>query len=326
MSWKKKIAIGFGSLIGLLAVAAIGLWIWKPWVPPVEMTDPGPAGRRIAADGLLANYFPGTGTGKRPAILVLGGSEGGLGKAATRESQALAAQGYAVLQLAYFRSPGQPKPLELLPLELFTHGLDWLKAQPEVDGSRIAVVGGSKGAEAALLVASRHPELKAVVAGMPSSVVWAGFSWETFGSKVSSWTEAGKPVSFLPLGSFDRKQGVISVYVGGLAQLATHADAIIPIERTSAPVLLLCGEKDELWPSCAMARQVEARAKQFGHPAVTVLAYADAGHAVMGLPRQPGDPDIAKLGSMGGSGEGNNAARADGWPKVLGFLKAALNP
>ncbi len=326
MSWKKKVAIGVGSLVGLLVVAAVGLWIWKPWVPPVEVTDPGATGQRIADGGLLANYFPGTGTGKRPGILVLGGSEGGLGKGPTREAQALAAQGYAVLQLAYFRGPGQPKALEMLPLELFTHGLDWLKARPEVDGTRLAVVGGSKGAEAALLIASRHPELRAVVAGMPSSVAWAGFSWETFGSKASSWSEGGKPVPFLPYGPFVFKQGAISVYAGGLVHLAAHPEAYIPIEKTSAPVLLLCGEKDSLWPSCTMARQVEARAKQFGRPAVTVLAYPDAGHGVLGLPRKPGDPDIAKLAGLGGSGDGNNAARIDGWPKILAFLKAALNP
>ena len=57
-----------------------------------------------------------------------------------------------------------------MPLELFDRALGWLKAQEEVDGARLAIVGGSKGAEAALIVASRHPELRAVVAGMPSSV------------------------------------------------------------------------------------------------------------------------------------------------------------
>ena len=35
-------------------------------------------------------------------------------------------------------------------LELFDKGLDWLKTQPGIDPARIAVMGASKGAEAAL--------------------------------------------------------------------------------------------------------------------------------------------------------------------------------
>ena len=325
MGWKRTVGIGCVSLVGLAVVAGAGVWIWKPWVPPVEVADPGPTGRRVTANGLFANYFPGKGEGKRPGILLLGGSEGGLGVATLRQAQALAAQGYSVLQLSYFRVSDKTEKLELIPLELFGRGLDWLRAQPEVAADRIAVMGGSKGGEAALLVASRHPELKAVVAGMPSSVAWAGFSWATFGSSVSSWSEGGKPVPFLPYGPFVYGEGVLSVYRGGLAGLAAHPDAVIPIERTTAPVLLICGEKDTLWPSCPMARQVEARAKQFGHPAVAVLAYADAGHGVLGRPRYPGDPKFGDLGSLGGSPAGNNAARIDSDPKIAAFLKAALN-
>ena len=75
---------------------------------------------------------------------------------------------------AYFRGPGQNPDLELIPLELFSSALRWLSRQPEVDPSGLGILGGSKGAEAALLVAVRHPELKAVIAALPSSVVWPG--------------------------------------------------------------------------------------------------------------------------------------------------------
>ena len=43
------------------------------------------------------------------------------------------------------------------------HGLEWLHRQPEVDAARCAVLGHSVGAGAALLVASRRPDVAAIV-------------------------------------------------------------------------------------------------------------------------------------------------------------------
>jgi dienelactone hydrolase len=324
MGWKRKVSTAVGVVIGLVVVAGVGIWIWKPWVPPVVVADPGRDGRRITDKGLIANYYPGKGAGPRPAILLLGGSEGGLGDAVTKQARALAAEGYGVLNLSYFRAPGQSEKLERVPLETFDRGLAWLKAQPDVDGGRIAVVGGSKGAEAALLIATRHKDLKAIVAAMPSSVAWAGFDWNTFGSTSSSWSEAGKDVPFLQLGPYDYSVGTSSVYLAGLKALPQRPDVVIPIERSTAPVLLICGEMDSLWPSCPMARQVVDRARAAGGPVVTLLAYPDAGHAVFGLPRADDDPAIEQLGGLGGSGAGNNAARKQAWPQMLAFLRAAL--
>jgi hypothetical protein len=213
--------------------------------------------------------------------------------------------------------------LENAPLESFDRALAWLARQPSVDPSRLAVVGASKGAEAALLIATRHPELRAVVAGMPSSVVWAGVDWEHgFGAgDASSWFLSGKPLEHLPYGGFKFATGIRSRYDSGLEQLARHPGAIIPIERARAPVLLICGEADALWPACPMARQVAARASRLSGPKVKVLAYEDAGHAVFGTPVPGDDPRHDRLGKTGGSPDGNAAARNDGWPQVVAFLR-----
>lgn len=329
MRWKRALAITAAVVVGLVVVAGAYLWFAAPWKPSVVMAEPGDGGRRVTDRGLVANFWPGSGDGARPAVLMLGGSEGGLGDGVAAEARELAGRGYAVLQLSYFRAPGQNPKLEAVPLEYFATALDWLGAQPGVDRARIGIVGGSKGAEAALLVATRQPELRAVVAAMPSSVVWAGVDWN-FGKVGSSWSEGGTPLPWLGLGAFDYsrvgKDGVVTMYAEGLATLPQHPDAAIPVERIKAPVLLICGEADRLWPSCPMARQVEARARARGGPAVTLLAYPDAGHGVQGRPRKPGNPAIARLGEMGGSGDGNNRARADNWPKLLAFLDAALKP
>ena len=283
--------------------------------PPIEMVDPGAVGRRVAGKGWVGNYYPAPARG--PAILLLGGSEGALASGTSRIAQALLAKGYSVLHLSYFRAPGQSQALVRIPLELFDDSLAWLARQPEVDRKRMAVVGGSKGAEAALLVATRNRAVKATVAGMPSSVIWPGFAWSGGPVEGSTWTRRGKDVSALAYGQFEG--AIASIYTNGLKSLSAHPGTAIQIERATGPVLLVCGEQDTLWPACPMARQLQARAPS----RVKVLAYDDAGHAVFGLPpqSQSAPPGLAALG---GSASGNARARADGWPRVLAFLHAAL--
>jgi dienelactone hydrolase len=306
------------------ALLAAGLLVAAPGaraqfaVPAVQMTDPAPQGRRIEDEGLIGNYYPPTGKRPAPGILLLGGSEGALGVPTTLIAKGLQAQGFAVLHLSYFRAPGQSPQLALVPLETFDRALAWVGRQPGVNGKVLAVVGGSKGAEAALLIGSRHPELKAVVAGMPSSVVWPGIDWQGQETR-SSWSLAGKPLPDLAYGTFTPPR-VASVYESGLTVLPFHPEAAIPIEKTSAPVLLVCGEADSLWPSCPMARQLKARDPD----RLEVLAYPDAGHAVFGIPLPDGDPRMPGLAGLGGTPTGNNAARTDSWAKVTAFLHKHL--
>ena len=316
----RRIAIG---VLALLAAAGLGLWLWKPWMPAVQLAEPGPTGQRVARDGLLGNFYPAPARIPGPGVLLLGGSEGGLGRGGTALAKGLQAAGFSVLHLSYFRGPGQPRALRHAPLETFDRALAWLSRQPGVDGTRLAVVGSSKGAEAALLIATRHPELRATVAAMPSSVVWPGVDWEyRFGSgEGSSWSAGARPVPFLPYGDFDFAKGIRSRYENGLARLARHPEAIIPIEKARGALLLVCGEADALWPACPMARQITARAASNGRPNVRLLAYPQAGHAVFGMPLPAGSPARARLGRTGGTAEGNGAAREDAWPKVVAFIR-----
>lgn len=328
-------------LLALLLLAGAGFVMFLNAPPkPAPIVDAGATGRRVTENGLFANYFPAPGPGKKPAILLLGGSEGGLGEAVRREALLLQAAGFNVLHLGYFNLPGKNGYLAKVPLEEFYRGIEWLKGQPEVDADAIGLVGYSKGAEAGLLVASRRHDVKAVVAGMPSSVAWDGMSMRSyiFGG-VSSWTEGGKRVPSLPYGSGEGKEELLPRFVNGLNHLDAHPDTVIPVERFAGQLLLICGERDTLWPSCLMARQIEARAKR-GRPLsgretdgrtparegpdVTLLVYPDAGHGVMGAPSPASDPALRKWSALGGTPEANAAARADGWPRIVAFLNGAL--
>lgn len=282
-----------------------------------------PTETAISEDGIVATlYTPTDVSGRLPGVITLGGSGGGLDEPTARYSRLIAQRGYLVLQLAYFGAPGLPKDLELIPLEYFETAIDWLRAQPHVDPGRIGLVGGSIGGETALTIASHYPQIRVVIATMPSSVVWPGIVHHS-GEPASTYTLEGKPLPYLPYGG--PFTTVYALYAKGLLALDQHQDAIIPVEHINGPVMLVCGKSDTLWPSCAMSEQVAARlkAKHFRHP-VSLLEYAGAGHAVFGKPHDPGSPNFAKLAELGGTAEGNNAARADSWAKAMQFLDAAL--
>jgi dienelactone hydrolase len=322
MKLRWKIALG---IAGSLAAIAAGGVTWLLVVPPdpAVIAEPGPTGRRIDAGGIFANYYPAPGEGPHPAVLVLGGSEGGLGKGGRARALKLQEAGFAVLQLAYHNAPGKPDRLVNVPLEDFYNGLDWLKRQPGIDSNRIAIMGASKGAEAGLLVATRYPGIRAAVLGMPSSVVWDGLSNANFmfGSFSSSWSEKGEPIPHLAHGRAGPE--MITLFENGLKELDRNPAAIIPVELFKGRLMLVCGEAEKLWPSCPMTDQIVARARMAGGPSPIVLRYKDAGHDVMGVP----SGNLGKAGQpaeFGGTVESNIAARADSWPKIVEFLRTEL--
>jgi dienelactone hydrolase len=70
----------------------------------------------VREGGLVGTFFRPSTPGPHPAVIVLGGSDGGL-----REGSAavLARQGYATLALAYFGVEGLPPELVEVPVEYF---------------------------------------------------------------------------------------------------------------------------------------------------------------------------------------------------------------
>jgi dienelactone hydrolase len=296
---------------------------------PAPQAAPELQGVPVHDKGLVATWYP-PASGKRgPAILVLGGSEGGEGvsKAVGRK---FAEQGYGVLALAYFRTPGLPEQLQEIPLEYFHTATDWLAGQPLVDSKKIGIWGASKGGEAVLLIASHDPRIHAVAAIVPSSVVWQGINYANFMDNKSSFSLNGKPMDYVPYDNSAPFKSVLDLYQRSLAKAAEHPDAIIPVERINGPVLLVSGADDGLWPSAMMARQVitrlDANRFRFAH---RQLDYPNAGHAIAFpmAPKPNATPGAAAANpmmQMGGTDEGNAAGRADAWKQTLAFFADAL--
>ncbi len=310
-------------------IAAVVTWsvLASPSPATAQTPTPAPAAAPAAPTlqlrdtGLVADYFAADPATALPgAVIVLGGSEGGL-NGSRNLARRLAAAGFDSLAVSYFGEPGQSSRLDQIPIEPFALAREWLEARPG-PGEAIAVVGVSKGGELALLTASRDPAIKAVVAAVPSNVVWQGIDMQG-GMTGSSWTAGGVPLPYVP---YDLSHGFTSVhalYAGSLDSIPTGAE--IPVEQIAGPILLVSGQADTLWPSTEMANRVEQRLRAHGFPhGVTHLAYADAGHAVFGAPVRADTPGLERVLSVGGTIDGLVAARADGWPRVLAFLKDAL--
>jgi dienelactone hydrolase len=285
-------------------------------------------GTELREDGLVATWFAPTTGAPRPALLVLGGSEGGK-QTSTRMAAGLHAQGYAALALAYFDDEGLPKQLQAIPLEYFVRALDWIARQPGVDATRIGVIGGSKGAEAALLLASRDRRVRAVVASTPTDHAWQSVDWNGW-SDTPSWTEGGKALPYLRYAPFDVAAGLRAMYDRSVADAtpAQREAARIPVERSDAAMLLLAGEQDALWGAVEASDRIAATLAAAGHAReVRVLRYADAGHVVfIGRTLDAEDALLARILPMGGTREGVTAAINDAWPQALAFLERNLAP
>jgi len=235
----------------------------------------------IREQGLVANFYRPSGRGKHPAVIVVGGSEGGL-ELADRWGRPLAAEGFAVLTLAYFAKDSLPARLDEIPLEYFKTAIDWVRSHSAVDPGRVGFAGFSRGGEAALLVGATYSEVKAIVAGVPSHVASAAIYPNEF-AKTSAWTLAGKPVPFVPYDTVQPFTSLLELYVRGLKNTAAVEAAAIPVERINGPVLLISAGDDKVWPSSAMAAQVAERLEKnrFRFP-VDHLRYDKAGHAISG--------------------------------------------
>jgi dienelactone hydrolase len=287
-------------------------------MPDVRATD-------VRENGIVGTLFEPPGDPPHPTVLVLGGSEGGLPETT---AAVLAGRGFATLALAYFGVEGLPAQLGEIPLEYFDHAIAWLRDRPGTGGRRIAVVGTSKGGEAALLVASHNRAIAGVVAYVPSHVVWTGI-----GTQLSSWTRNNERlpcVRFKPVPGMRTPGQPMKVglgYVNGLDDAGAERAARIPVEDIDGPILLLSGRDDQLWPSAMMCDRITAHLTESGfeHPVVH-LAFDDVGH---GIPR-----DLAPTAGVrdGGGGRfllgGQPAATArafrDSWPRVISFLEMAL--
>lgn len=203
--------------------------------------------RLPTADGktLFAWFVPVPGCTPAPAVVVMHG----WGANASLMLPALAplhAAGFAVLLLDA-RCHGRSDDAAFTSLPRFAEdieaGLDWLSQQPSVDNERLAVMGHSVGAGAALLSATRRPDVRAVIS--LSAFAHPREIMRTY------LAEAHIPYPVLGWYVMRHVQAVIGARFDDIAPLASMA-------RLRCPVLLVHGSDDELVPFADAQRLLAA--------------------------------------------------------------------
>lgn len=251
----------------------------------------------LAGHGVVGELWTPTGAGgPGPGVVVVGGSEGGM---AGRElAPLLASRGIASLGIALFDHPELPASLREVPLEQVAAAASALAERPEVDGSRVWVLGVSRGSEAALLAALAWPELvHGVIAVVPNAVALCSLP----DCDGAAWTVGGQPVP--------------TTAQVGTPEPTDEPDAVIEVERFGGPLLTICGGWDEVWPSCPFAEALAARrARARVDEGDLALRYPRAGHSVGSLvPFLPGSTALDDRDEL---------ARRDLWPQLLEFVTA----
>ena len=306
-----------------LATATMERYFLSPGVRQIQVRD----------HRLRGTLFLPAGRGPWSAVIVLGGSEGGMPYPPA--GAFLAAKGYAVFALAYFRYEDLPKSLKNIPLEYFQTAIQWLQARDDIRHNNIAVIGASRGGELALLLGATFPEIHAVVAISASGILWPGLGTNADFWDTPAWTWHGKPLPFmndlkLTDGEwreanqlYETNSGAASTwFVIQHGDPATVSAASIPVEKINGPVLLISGNDDKLWPSTQMEDMVMKRLAEARHPFPDGhLAYSGAGHFIP-VPNVPTTTSL--IVDLGGDPEYTAAAAGASWSRIVRFLDQSL--
>lgn len=210
---------------------------------------------------------------KRPLIVGLGGGEGGNAWAAPawrKQRERFLEQGYALLAVGYFGTPNSPEHLDRISLDGVHAAIAKAAQDPRVDGRCIALIGGSRGAELALLLASQYPDIKAVVAIVPGSAVFPAL---TDAMTTAGFSLHDRPLPHVPMTwsatPYLFTRDLRSAFASIMRDEAAMQRAAIPVERINGPVQFVSAAQDEMWPSKEMADAMMQRLRSHGfrHPA-----------------------------------------------------------
>ena len=220
----------------------------------------------IRAKNVEAILYLGKGK-QQPLIVGLAGSEGG--NAWTRNywkktRDQFIEKGYAFLAVGYFGCKNTPAILDRIAIEDIHNAIIIASKNKKINKNKIAIVGGSRGADLGLLIGSYYKDIKCVVGFVSSHAVFPGHTQEF---NTSCWTFQGKELPFIPVNEeavpFLMKGDLRGTFDAMLKDKIAEEKSLIKIENIRAPILLLSATKDEICPSTPMAEKMMARLKSF---------------------------------------------------------------
>lgn len=254
-------------------------------------------------------------------VICYGGSEGSPN---FESAKRLAEEGYETFALFMFGMKNQEPTLTKIPLEQFEDVINYINKNIK-DNKPISVLGASKGAEYALNLACKYPEIDNLILISPSSYNFAGLDFKDYGS---SWTYKGKQLPYIDtkkssFSSFLKNIIVPTIIKSPISYKETYKSAIeqdpsspeklIPVKNVKANILMIVGEDDLMWDSFAMAKKIKEQ-----NPNAKIYSYKGAGHIFAGN----GVLNLGKIRiATGGTIEGNEKARSESRKTIDAFLK-----
>jgi uncharacterized protein len=203
---------------------------------------------------------------KQPLIVGIGGAEGG--NAWTKDywkktRNQFIEKGYALLAIGYFGCKNTPKILDKIAIDEIHNAIVEATKNKKIDKKKIATIGGSRGADLALLLGSYYKNITCVVGMSSSHAVFPGHTQE-FNS--SCWTFGGKELPFVPVNEeavpFLIKGDLKGTFEAMLKDTIAEKKAVIKVENINGPVLLLSGTKDEIIPAVEFGNKMVERMKK----------------------------------------------------------------
>jgi dipeptidyl aminopeptidase/acylaminoacyl peptidase len=202
----------------------------------------------------------------QPLIVGFGGSEGGNAWTSDywkKTRNQFIEKGYAFLAIGYFGANGTPKLLEKIAIEDVYNAIKKATNNKKVNGKKIAIVGGSRGADLALLVGSYYKDIDCVIGLVASNAVFPG---NTNHFTTSTWTFEGKELPFVPVNEeavpFLMKRDLRGTFETMLKDTIAEKRALIKVEKIKGPILLISATEDEVAPTTPMSDKIIARLKE----------------------------------------------------------------
>jgi esterase/lipase len=247
----------------------------------------------------------------------------------------LAARGFNVLSIPFFGEKGLPEKLSRIPLEYFEKVFAWLANHPVTAGKEFSILGLSKGAEAALLLATRYPSIHRVVLWAPHAYCFQGIAYKN----ESSWTYEGKDLPYIELKNIwviehmlscmvkNQPFGFTPVFKKGLARANNKEAARIPAEKAQADLLMVTSTDCGMWNTYDGCVEIMDRLQKCNYPHThELVVYEEAGEPYLvpyvipvGLNSMKMAPRLVL--STGGTLQGNAYAQADAWKRAIEFFK-----
>ena len=199
----------------------------------------------------------------QPLIVAFGGAEGAIDwhrNHMKTKRDSLIQKGYAILAIGYFNAEGTPRNLDRISLDAISDTIMSIAKNSKIDESKIALIGGSRGGELVLNLASRFNHFNAVIAMSTSNVSFPAITWS---ANTSSWTYKNKEVSYVPAGLNTISPAIKGDLYTAHSLMLEDEEAVkkaeIQVENINGPILILSGKDDDQWPATLMSNRIIER-------------------------------------------------------------------